>query len=205
MLHKNKEKRAKLALYNDMSSFLKSILLLTPLCIGGLCAIYILSSAIEIINEFWPKQFKYFYCCITAISILMFAKKTLTLPIKFKNILSIIFGWMISSIISICIEKYKLTTFIQNPLYLMVSGIIISLAIILPGISFSYMLVFFRLYDKIIYAIHDNDFVFFIPLLIGIFAGCIIFSKIFLRILSDNENTYPFIIGFTFNSLIEIL
>lgn len=90
-------------------------------------------------------------------------------------------------------------------IYLIIAGIIISVALILPGISTSFLLLTLGLFDPTIEALKTVNLNFLIPLIIGILLGIILTTRI-LESLLDNHprQTYLMIIGFVTASIVEV-
>lgn len=73
---------------------------------------------------------------------------------------------------------------IQNFLFLFAAGAIAAVALILPGISVSYLLLLLGLYDKTMQAISGLQFSFLISLLLGGVIGIILTTKLLEKIMS---------------------
>lgn len=87
--------------------------------------------------------------------------------------------------------------------YLIISGFIAAIALILPGISVSYLLLLMGLYDQTMLAISNLNFSFIIPLAIGVGLGIIVCTKALEKAMSKYpQPTYLIIIGFVLGSMI---
>lgn len=85
-------------------------------------------------------------------------------------------------------------------------GFPLSIALILPGISFSYCLLIFGIYDEVLLAIKNLDILFLLPLIIGVLVGVFLFSKILNYFLKKSINEIMCLIsGFVFFSSISLL
>lgn len=92
-----------------------------------------------------------------------------------------------------------------NIIVIMISGFVIAAALILPGISVSYMLLCMGLYDKTLTAVQDMDIMFLLPLVLSVAIGTIALTKA-IKYAMDNfpHPTFMIISGFCLGSLYEI-
>ncbi len=186
--------------------FKKSIIILTPVALGALTSIYLISAPIKLFCEYLPHISKYLFCFITAVSIFFFAKNSIEFSVKKSKILYFIFGIICSFMISVLTKNFQMSDLSQNVIIVFILGLPLSFALVLPGISFSYMMLFFDLYDKALYSIKEIALSFLLPLFSGIVLGAFVFSKLLLRLIEKNkQETYSFVLGFVINSLFEIL
>lgn len=87
-------------------------------------------------------------------------------------------------------------------LLLVLAGVLAAVALILPGISLSYMLLVLGLYEPTMTAIHQLDFPFLLPMGLGLAAGTLLMVKALEKaMVSYPKVTYPVIIGFLLGSL----
>lgn len=90
-------------------------------------------------------------------------------------------------------------------LLLIVSGFVAAVALILPGISVSYVLLLIGLYDETMKAISTFYLPFLIPLAIGLAAGVILTTKLLEKAMARYPRpTYLMILGFILGSVITI-
>ena len=83
---------------------------------------------------------------------------------------------------------------------------ILSLCLILPGISFSYCLFVFGIYQKVIQSIIDFDITFIAVFLFGLLLGVISFTKLIDSFVKNNTDNFNCCInGFVLFSSIEII
>ena len=87
---------------------------------------------------------------------------------------------------------------------LILAGIILAVALILPGISISYMLLIMGLYERTLDAVGNVDLGFIAPLAGGVFVGILLTTK-FLSLLMDKypDKIYLIILGFVGGALIQ--
>lgn len=97
------------------------------------------------------------------------------------------------------------STGILNVIFLIIAGIIIAVALILPGISTSFLLLTLGLYDITIKAINNIELNYLIPIAIGALIGVITTTKILEKLLNEKpRQTYLLILGFVLGSIIEV-
>lgn len=92
-----------------------------------------------------------------------------------------------------------------HPLYLVVAGVIAAAALVLPGISVSYLLLMLNLYDSTMAAISGLQIAFLLPLLIGLCIGIVLTTKLLDRLMHHQPRaTYLIILGFMLASVLEV-
>ncbi|WP_159641708.1 undecaprenyl phosphate translocase family protein [Erysipelothrix anatis] len=95
---------------------------------------------------------------------------------------------------------------LQNWIQLIIIGIPISVALILPGLSTSYLLLVFGLYERTLRAISTLDFMFLLPLIIGILIGVVLFTTLIDSALQNYPNLiYKIIYGLVLGSVYGIV
>lgn len=87
---------------------------------------------------------------------------------------------------------------------LVVAGIVLAIALVLPGISVSYMLLIMGLYEQTLEAISNVNIAFLAPLFGGVFLGILLTTKL-LSLLMEKypEKIYLIILGFVGGALIQ--
>lgn len=90
-------------------------------------------------------------------------------------------------------------------IFLLISGLIIAVGVVLPGISWSFMLLVLGMYEITLNAINTFNVPFLIPLGIGMALGIFGTAKAVERFLQKYpRRTYMLIIGFVAGSLLEV-
>jgi len=88
---------------------------------------------------------------------------------------------------------------------LALAGVIIAVALILPGISASYILLMLGMYDLTLAAVKKLDLPYLIPLAAGVIAGIFLTAGILEREMKRHPQfTYMLIIGFMLGSLVQV-
>ena len=184
----------------------ESFKFLAPLAIGGIASLIVLPKHLNNFSASYPLLSTIVFCSISFISLILFALKNVRFISKGKQLLLLLLGGSLSLLFS-GIEYFSIS--LQsgtNPIFLLIIGLPLSFALVLPGISFSYMLLFFGVYEKFLAALSNFDIKFLFFLLIGTLFGYIMFTKILLMSLKHYKNeTYTIILGFSFISFVFVL
>ena len=184
----------------------KTLLYVFPLSIGMLASVLSLSPLLAFISDSYPIFTKMLFCSICGISGLVFAKRYFIQNICKKTLICFCVGMIISFFIVLFQDKTMILHTTENSLSMITIGLFLALALILPAISFSYMLYFFGIYERFIGAINSLDFKFLIPLSFGIFIGCVLFAKALNMALNKHKDaTYSIIFGFWVITFLKII
>ncbi len=191
---------------NLFTRFKSSFLTLLPIVAGAVFSIILISQPLKFFSEEFPLTSKFTYLSIALISTFLFAKNSINFDFKASKILAFIFGILLSFLISLMTTQTRLFIDRENPLYLIFIGFPLAISLVLPGISFSYMLLFFGLYDRTLSAIQSFDLIYLILLFLSVSVGTVIFSKCLLKLIEKHkQETYSFVLGFVVNSMIDML
>ena len=125
-----------------------------------------------------------------------------------KDYLFFILGFAIVLLLSAepeAVENMATSRGILSVLFLFIAGIIEAIALVLPGISGSYMLLILGLYGVTLNAINTFNIPFLIPLLLGVVVGTFGSAKILEKFLNKYPaKTYKLILGFVAGSLVQL-
>ena len=184
----------------------KSIALIIPLMSGVICGIMILSTPINMFCTYYHSISNYIFCGISLISLFLFIKKSIYGEFSLRKGIFLFSGVISAISITVTINTFENSLTNPEPYHLFLIGIPLSLALILPAISFSYTLLFFGLYEKTVYAIYTFDVQFIFFLGIGMITGTFIFSKILLRLINRYpQEVYSYVLGFVLCSICNLL
>lgn len=87
----------------------------------------------------------------------------------------------------------------------LLGGWIIAIALVLPGISTSHMLLMLGLYETVIRAVRNMEVLILIPLMVGVLVGTFVTSKVLDRLFERyKKQTYLTTFGFLLGSLVEL-
>ena len=191
----------KLLLKLKFSSFWKEIngSFLITLILGMLTSILILSRFIVYLIDDHPfKIWGFFFGLIIASSILIFYQIQ---KLSIAVFLSFVIGLSISSYIALQAPSSTPNT----NFFIFISGAIAISAMILPGISGSFILVFLSKYEFILKALNSFDTAVISIFLVGCIVGLVTFSRVFSYLFKKyNDVVISVLIGFLFGSLFKI-
>lgn len=183
--------------------------ILIPFLLGSLIGIVLFSKPILFFMNKYGIITMYFFLGAAFGGIFPIYKKIKSGRFDFLGILFIVLGafivygfsFMPSNMFKFDINKNVFLTFIM----LNIAGIIAAVALILPGISVSYMLLLLGIYNETIDAIGNLYMPFLIPLGVGLILGIILTTKILSYAMTKHTRvTYLIIFGFIIGSIIEV-
>lgn len=196
-------------LISAISSFFKSpkrnFLFLAVFVLGAGTGMLLFAKPLEALIEKFPRVMMYLFLGAVAGGVPMIYKKAqITKASVWQT------GWMLLgllAVVAIAMLPEGLFTVgggWQAAVLLAVAGFVAAIALILPGISVSYLLLVLGLYDKIIAAIGNLDILFLLPLAVGLLLGIVLTT----RTLETAMNRYPkatylTILGFILASMVQ--
>jgi len=191
----------KLLLSLKFSLFWKQIngTFLLTLLMGMLTSILALSRLIVFLIDQHPfKIWGFFFGLIIASAIVIFYQvKTL----NSKVVVSTLIGLMVSSYVAL--EAPSSTP--NSNLFIFISGAIAISAMILPGISGSFILVFLSKYEFILSSLNNFDVAVISIFIGGCVVGLVTFSRVFSYLFKKyNDVVISVLIGFLLGSLFKI-
>ena len=190
---------------NIRRHFKLSIVYLTPISIGAIISIIVFSMPLKAFCDLSPIISKIFFLLITISSTAMFIKNSITEKLTLKRLIILFLGILCCGILSYIIRYEKYDEASYSSISILMSGIPLSIALVLPGISFSYMLLYLGLYEKTLAAVQTFDMHFLSLLFISIVFGSYIFSKLLLHLIEKyKQDTYLFVLGFIIISIVDI-
>lgn len=158
----------------------------------------ILSTAAEV-------PLRYAFLGAAAAAMVPILKKSNAIPLKLTKLLLMVAGIITAALITM-IPQVSLGADTANSILIqLASGVILAVALVLPGISGSQMLMTLGLYEQVMMAISELDILKLLPLAVGCAAGTLLTAKLLARMLDNTEATYLVIIGFMFFSLKELI
>ena len=191
----------KLLLSFKLSLFWKQIngSFLLTLLVGMLTSILALSRVIVFLIEEHPfKIWGFFFGLIIASTIVIFYQIKL---VNSKVFISALIGLIISSYIAL--EAPSSTP--NSNLFIFLSGAIAISAMILPGISGSFILVFLSKYEFILNSLNNFDVAVISVFIGGCVVGLVTFSRVFSYLFKKyNDVVISVLVGFLLGSLFKI-
>lgn len=204
-----------LGIYNrlvgSISSFFKDIkknsLFLLIFVAGALLGMVLFAKPLLSLIERFPKPMLYFFIGTALGGIPMMYKESGVKKFSSGHVIYILLGILIVIIIGLIptdIFSADKTSGVLKVLLLLIAGFIAAIALILPGISVSYMLLVLGLYEPVINAVGNLDILFLMPLGIGVILGILLTTRLLETAMTKYPGiTYMLILGFILGSLNE--
>ena len=205
-----------LGIYDELicavSSFFKdirnNIKLLGTFMIGALIGIVLFAKPLLYLTDNFTFPMMYFFVGAVIGSIPMIYKKAEIKKVSVESVLYIVLGIIMVFLISLIpkeLFEVDLNNGIKDYILLIITGIIVAIALVLPGISVSYMLLVLGMYEETIRAIDEFYLPYLMPLGIGLLLGIILMTKILEKAMTlYSKATYLIILGFVLGSVIEV-
>ncbi len=199
-------------LISSISSFFKhkkeSIMILGSFGIGAIIGLVLFASPLEYLTKTYNMIMMYFFIGAVAGGLPLMYKKANINKIDITSLLYIIFGAAITLLLNFIPEGlfvFNTKLGLAEILLLLAAGLIIAVALILPGISTSYMLLILGMYDETMRAIKELYFPYLIPIALGALIGIALTTRTLEKALeSKGKATYLIIIGFILGSVIQV-
>jgi len=169
---------------------------LAVLGLGLLVAVFTLSGAIHWVQVHYPSELRAFFFGLVLASAPIISREIR--PYKLVD-----FGWGILGItIAVIITSLPPAVQSDSPLFLTLCGAIAICAMLLPGISGSFILLILGAYNSVISAIANFDVIRIAAVCLGVVIGLLAFSRILSKILHNfRSQTLALLTGFLLGSL----
>lgn len=197
-------------LVTAVSSFRKnvkdSLIFLGLFSLGGVAGMALFANPILYLIEEYTMPMLYFFIGAVAGGIPLMYKKSKVEGFSLKALVYTIVG-MVSVLLMTIFPQGKIQQVQGAPGVgiLIAAGFLAAIALVLPGISVSFMLLVMGIYETVVEAIGSLRMVILIPFGIGILLGIILTTK-FLEMAMNRypQPTYLMIMGFILGSVAEI-
>lgn len=199
-------------LIHAVSSFKENMkangIILAQYGVSGVLGVILLSGPMLEAVTRWNKPMMFLFLGAIIGSIPPLYKKATVFKMKKVNMVSMLGGTGVAYLITLFPEgvlTFETNFNLFSVLILFIAGIFIAIALVLPGISASYILLMIGIYDLTLMAIKTMNLFFLVPLTIGVIAGTFLTAGILEREMNRHPQfTYMLIIGFMLGSLIEV-
>lgn len=175
---------------------------------GGGLGMFLFSRPMLFLLKNYPMPTSFFFMGAVAGSIPLVIKQSRIEKFSVKSAVSIIIGIVIVAAISFLPESASEATMeasVKGVLLLAVAGVAAAVALVLPGISVSYLLLMLGIYDETMIAISQMYMPFLIPLGVGLLLGIFGTTSILERAMTRHpQATYMIILGFVLGSVAEL-
>jgi putative membrane protein len=169
--------------------------------VGGLIGMVISSYILDYLITNFYLELIYFFVGVMLIFIIKYIKKTMKLKQKWYQVLYIGIGIIVSLLVDLIPKDIFNAN--NNYFYLFLFGLCIAIALILPGISVSYMLLVFSCYEPFLIALKNIDLIYIFKLFMFVPLGIMLTIKLLEKMFNRFESiTNYIIIGFMIGSLI---
>lgn len=205
-----------LGVYDDLihsiSAFFKemkkNIIFLAQIGAGGVVGLLLFSKLISYALENFRFPMTYLFIGVILGGLPVLWKKCTDAGDNKWDFLYLVAGFII--VVVMTLEPSKIvdlanSTGIVNILFLLLAGFITAVALILPGISTSFMLLTLGLYDITLESINNLNVAFLAPLAIGCGIGVLATTKLLENLMQKHtRRTYLVILGFVVGSLLQV-
>ncbi len=184
-----------------------NIVFLGIFVVGALLGMVLFAKPLEGLITRFPKPMMFFFMGAVAGGLPMIYKESGVKKLTWRQPVYIGLGLLIVILLSFIPEDVFNAGNLKGlggVLILIIAGIVLAVALVLPGISVSYMLLIMGLYEQTLSAIGNMDFGFLLSLGGGVFVGILLITK-FLSLAMEKhpDKIYLIILGFVGGSLIE--
>ncbi|WP_028330145.1 DUF368 domain-containing protein [Brachyspira alvinipulli] len=186
-----------------------NFLFLMFFCVGSVLGMVIVSKPLSNIIEKYYTVSSFFFMGAALGGFNTVYNKTKSYKFDFLSIIYILLGAGIVYLISIIPEGFFSSSGDRSEVFmyfiLIIAGLIVAIAMILPGISVSYMFLFLGIYRETIDAVHNLYFPYLIPLAVGSILGVVLTTKILEYWMEHYvKSSYLIISGFVLGSIIQV-
>ena len=199
-------------LVRAVSSFFKNVLgnviFLGTFVVGAGIGMILFASPLGKLTENYNMIMMYFFMGAVAGGIPLIYKSSKVEKVAAKEIFYIFIGALITLLVNFIPEgifDFGGGLTLASLGMLALGGIVIAVALILPGISVSYMLLVLGMYTETMNAIKDLYFPYLIPLALGVLLGVVLTTRILETTMNKYpEKTYLIILGFIIGSVVMV-
>ncbi len=195
------------AVSNLFKEIKKSVLFLTVFCAGAGIGIVLVSRVMLMALEKWPLPVMFFFLGAIIGSVPMLYRQSRVSRFHPGYILCALFG--VAIVVSLGFlpkpEASLSLSPVMHMVMLFVTGMIIAIGLVLPGISTSHMLLVLGMYQTTLAAIKGVNLPYLVPLALGAFAGILLTTKAIEYALTKHAGvSYFVIIGFVVGSVLNV-
>lgn len=198
-------------LINAVSEFFRhkreSFLFLLIFCLGAGAGMLLIAKPLFRVLDAFPLPAGYFFMGAVAGSVPMIYHKARAASFSWRDPVYIAAGMAMVFLLSYLPADpgQDAAALAANPLYLVLAGLIAAVALVLPGISVSYLMLMMGLYDKMVQAMDSLYLPFLVPLAVGLALGIISTAKILDLLMTRHPRpTYLVILGFMLASVLSV-
>lgn len=199
-------------LISSVSSFMKNrkenLFFLLIFSLGGILGILLFAAPLLQLIERYPMPMLYFFIGAVAGGVPLIIRQSGAKKLTWRIAGYIFLGLLAVSALGLVppdLFNTENTAGTTGFLLLLAAGFVTAAALVLPGISVSYLLLLLGLYDKTMSAISTFHIPFLLPLGIGLVLGIVLITRALERAMSAHPHpSYFIILGFLLGSAAEI-
>lgn len=165
------------AVNNIFKKFKSNFLYLLPFAVGGIIGFVLSSLPIKFLLDNFKFQFSFFIIGIILGSVNIFFKNK---DLNFKNMIMTILGIILVLCQSIIKNNYINVD--ENYLFICIIGLLSAIALILPGISFTNILISFGCYESFVINVSQFNVLYLIMFAVSLVMGTSLFSNIIMKV-----------------------
>ncbi len=187
----------------------KNILFLLKFVLGAGAGFFIFAGGITYLLENGQTEdvVRFFFCGIVAGGVPLLINKAEIEKISLRHILCLAIGIIIVMCLAMLPENlFALGEGIGYVLLQLLSGFIVAIALVLPGISVTHMLYMLGLYNLVLEKVYAFKIIELLPIAFGVIAGVFLTSGLLEKLLKKySSETYLVITGFVAGSVISLI
>lgn len=199
-------------LISSVSSFFKDVkgnfLFLALFCLGGGAGILVFARPLLYLIERFPMPMMYFFLGAVAGGVPLIFSQAEIKKVSWKVIVYILVGIFAVCLIGLIPEgsfQSDMEAGMVSYLMLVLAGIFAAVALVLPGISVSYLFLVLGIYDELMRSISTLRLSFLVPLALGLLLGVVLTTRVLETAMNRHpQPTYLMILGFVFGSMAEV-
>ena len=196
-------------LITSVSSFFackkRNALFLLLFALGGGAGMLLFANPLLYLLERYPLVLRWFFIGAVAGSTPMMLKKAQIHSVSWRLPVCLVVGFSAVALFSILPAADASGAKKPGALFLICAGLVAAVALVLPGISVSYLLLMMDMYNTVIQSISRLYLPYLLPLGAGVLLGIILTTKLLERAMEKHpQQTYLLILGFVLGSLPEL-
>ena len=188
-------------LITSVSSFFackkRNALFLLLFALGGGAGMLLFANPLLYLLERYPLVLRWFFIGAVAGSTPMMLKKAQIHSVSWRLPVFLVVGFSAVALFSILPAADASGAENPGALFLICAGLVAAVALVLPGISVSYLLLMMDMYNTVIQSISRLYLPYLLPLGAGVLLGIILTTKLLERAMEKHpQQTYLLILGF---------
>lgn len=196
------------AINNILKDFKNQYKILLQVGIGAIVGIFLFSNIVKSLFDNYPIPVGYLFIGIILGGAPLMFKKATVKGLNKKSIIYLILGMVIVLMMgTLNNDSSSIITSLNffDFIWLFIGGVVVAIALILPGISGSFMLYVFGLYNTVITAVVQFNIPILIPIVIGGIFGTLLTARVIeMLLIKYPQQTYILIFGFILGSVVSV-